>query len=44
MQCEDRVNGFSYTNNVGTTEITGLEFDVTYTPIDGLNLGLGGNF
>lgn len=44
MQFEDRVNGFSYTNNVGAAEIEGLEFDVTYAPAEGLTLGLGGNF
>jgi len=44
MQFEDRVNGFSYTNNVGAAEIEGLEFDVSFAPSDNLTLGFGGNF
>lgn len=44
MQFEDRVNGFSYTNNVGAAKIEGLEFDVTVAPNEELTLGFGGNF
>ena len=42
MQVEDSVSGFSFTDNIGETNIDGLEFDLTWKASENLELGLGG--
>ncbi len=42
MQVADSLSGFSFTDNIGETNIDGLEFDLVWEPIDKLQLGFGG--
>ncbi|WP_339670962.1 TonB-dependent receptor [Dasania marina] len=44
MQVEDSLSGFSFTDNIGETNIDGLEFDLTWKASGNLELGLGGAF
>lgn len=44
MQVEDSLSGFSFTDNIGETNIDGVEFDLIWKATENFELGLGGAF